>query len=269
MEINPQSIWSDVQAIKKKSPLIHNVTNYVTMEQSANSLLAIGASPVMAHAVEEVEDMVGISQSLVLNIGTLSPSWIQGMMLAIKAAQKKGIPIVFDPAGSGATPYRTMTADSILKSGSLTAIKGNASEIAALCGKQTHSTKGVDSTLNPLDCMEKAKALALKRKCIVIVSGATDIVTNGKSVYLIRNGHFLMEKVTGMGCIASALMGSFLAVNQNPLVACVHTMSVMGIAGEAAAQNCLGVGTFKISFLDSLYNLSLAHIQRALRLEKV
>ena len=117
--------------------------------------------------------------------------------------------------------------------------------------------------------MEKAKALSLKRKCIVVVSGTTDIVTNGRCVYLIHNGHFLMEKVTGMGCIASALMGSFLAVNKNPLIACVHTMCVMGIAGECAAQNSLGVGTFKISFLDSLYNLTLANIQRSLRLEQV
>lgn len=268
MRIKPQDIWTDVQEIKNKSPLVHNITNFVTMEQTANTLLALGASPVMSHAIEEVEDMVEISHSLVLNIGTLSPPWIQAMMLAAQAAKRKGIPIVFDPVGCGATAYRTSSAKSLVNMGLLTAIKGNASEIAALSGDQA-LTKGVDSVLNPVDCIYLAKALAKKFDCIVVVTGPTDVITNGRSSVLIHNGHFLMGKVTGMGCIAAAIMGSFLAVNRDPFTACVNTMCIMGIAGEMAAQFCHGVGTFKISFLDSIYNLSLPNIQKSLRLEVV
>lgn len=266
MRIKPQDIWNDIQEIKKKSPLVHNITNYVTMEQTANTLLAIGASPVMSHALEEVEDMVKIAHSLVLNIGTLSPPWMEAMMLAAKAAKQKEIPIVFDPVGCGATPYRTTSALALMKNKHLTAIKGNASEIAALSGAKA-STKGVDSTQDPMDFVNQAKTLAVKYNCIVAVTGPTDVVTDGKTVVFIHNGHFLMGRITGMGCIAAALMGSFLAVNKNPFVACAHTMCVMGIAGEMAAQFCHGVGSFKMSFLDSIYNLTLPHIQRALRLE--
>ena len=266
MRIKPQGIWSDIQEIKNKSPLVHNITNYVAMEQTANVLLAIGASPVMAHAIEEVEDMVGIAQSLVLNIGTLSPSWIQAMTVATRAAKWKGIPIILDPVGCGATPYRTSTALSLIAGGAMTAIKGNASEIAALSGDNS-VTKGVDSVLNPVDCIPQAKALATKFNGIVVVSGIIDVITNGQSVALVHNGHFLMAKVTGMGCNAAALLGAFIAVNRDPFMACVHAMSIMGIAGEMAAQFCHGVGSFKMSFLDSIYNLTLPHIQKSLRIE--
>lgn len=268
IQVNPQSIWADVQAIKKQSPLIHNITNYVSMEHSANSLLAIGASPVMSHALEEVEDMVNIAHGLVINIGTLSPLFVEAVMLAIKKAKVNGIPIILDPVGCGATSYRTKTAEAIIETDCLTAVKGNASEIAALFGKQ-NSTKGVDSTLNPVDCISKAKTFSLKRKNIIVISGPTDVVTNGRSVFLIHNGHFLMGKVTGMGCIATAIIASFLAINKDPFIACVHAMCVMGIAGESAAQVCTGVGSFKISFLDSLFNLSLANIQKSLRIERL
>lgn len=266
LRIKLQDIWTDVEKIKANSPLVHNITNFVTMEQTANSLLAIGASPVMSHAIEEVEDMVNIAHSLVLNIGTLSPLWIDAMSIAVKAAKKKGIPVVLDPAGCGATPYRTNSALALIKGGPITVVKGNASEIAALSGERT-LTKGVDSVLNPVDCIEKAKALALKYKCVVVVSGATDVITNGRRVALIHNGHFLMGKITGMGCIAAALMGAFLAVNPDPFLASIYTMSIMGIAGESAAQFCLGVGSFRTSFLDSLYNLSGTNIQKAFRIE--
>lgn len=266
MRIKPQDIWNSIQEIRNKAPLVHNITNFVTMEQTANVLLALGTSPVMAHAMEEVEDMVGISHSLVLNIGTLSPPWIKAMTLAAKAAKRKGIPIVFDPVGCGATPYRTASAQSLIKEGMVTVIKGNASEIAALTGDRS-LTKGVDSILNPVDCIDHAKALAAQRKCVVVISGATDVITNGQAVALVHNGHFLMAKVTGMGCNAAALIGAFLAVNRDLFMGCVQAMCIMGIAGEMAAQFCHGVGSFKTSFLDSVYNLSLPHLQRSLRIE--
>lgn len=265
-QVNPQSIWTDLQAIRKEAPLIHNITNYVSMENSANSLLAIGANSVMSHAIEEVEDMVNIAQGLVINIGTLTPSWVVATMLAIKKAKDKGIPVILDPVGCGATPYRTKTAESIIETGCLTAIKGNASEIDALFGKPS-LPKLVDTTLNSVDYIQKAKALSSKRKNIVMISGPIDVVTNGKSVYLIHNGHYLMGQITGMGCIAAAITASFLAINNNPFMACVHALCFIGIAGEYAAQACTGVGSFKISFLDSLFNLNLANIQKSLRVE--
>jgi len=266
MRIDPQGVWSDIQAIKKFSPLVHNITNYVVMEQTANSLLAIGASPIMAHAIEEVEDIANAANSLVLNIGTLSSSWIAGMMLALKAANSKDISVVFDPVGSGSTSFRTETSHSILNHGTITAIRGNASEILALNGKQC-SNKGVDSLLNASDYLEEAKTLAMKHECIVWMSGQADVVTNGQSLFLIHNGHLLMGKVTGMGCTATAISGAFLSVNEDPLLGSVHAAILMGIAGEMAAENGSGPESFKFAFIDALYNISLRDIEERMRVE--
>lgn len=263
MQIDPQCVWSDIQAIKKTSPLVHNITNYVVMESTANALLAIGASPVMAHALDEVEDMAKVANSLVLNIGTLSPSWIQGMMLALKVANSKGIPVVFDPVGVGATSYRTETAHSILNQAKVTVIRGNASEIASICNNQV-PTKGVDSLLNAIDCQEQAKIVASKNRCVVWMSGQTDVITDGQSTVLIHHGHSLMSKVTGMGCMATAITGAFLAVNQS-LPGCVHAAILMGITGEIAAKKCKGPGSFKQEFYDTLYSLSLYEIEERMR----
>lgn len=268
MKVDPHRLWSDLQAIKKSSPLIHNITNYVVMEQTANSLLAIGASPVMAHALEEVEDMTTIANSLVLNIGTLSAQWIQAMLLALKTANRKNIAVVLDPVGAGATPYRTKTAQSILNCGAIAVVRGNTSEIIAL-NSQRHSTKGVDSVLDSLNYIEEAKALAHENQCHVSMSGKTDVVTNGSSVFLIHNGHPLMAKVTGMGCTATALIGAFLAVNQDALICSVHAALLMGIVGEMAAEKSDGPGSFRIAFIDTLYKISLTDIEKRMRVEMV
>lgn len=268
MKLDPKGVWSDIQAIKKFSPLVHNITNYVVMESTANGLLAIGASPVMAHAVDEVEDMIKIANSLVLNIGTLSPAWIQAMILSLKAANSKGIPVVLDPVGIGATPYRTKTTHSLLAHGKVTAIRGNASEIASLTDSQI-TTKGVDSLLNAVDCHDQARGLASKSKCIVWMSGATDVITDGKLSILVHNGHPLMSKVTGMGCMATAITGAFLVINQDTLLGCAHAAISIGIAGEIASINCKGPGSFKLEFIDALYNLSLDQIEERIRLDIV
>lgn len=260
MQIDPQCVWTDIQAIKQSSPLVHNITNYVVMEHTANSLLAIGASPVMAHAIEEVKAMAMLANSLVLNIGTLSPCWVRGMLLALKAANSKGIPVILDPVGAGATSYRTKTARSILNQGRVTVIRGNASEIVSLNENQV-LTKGVDSLLNASDYQEQAKLLASKKECIVWMSGQTDIITDGQSSIFVGNGHSLMSKVTGMGCTATAMTGVFLAVNQNRLLGCAHAAILMGITGEIAAKKCKGPGSFKLEFIDALYTLSLNEIE--------
>ncbi|HEX3006877.1 MAG TPA: hydroxyethylthiazole kinase, partial [Bacteroidales bacterium] len=202
-----ENISRDLEAVKQQSPLVHNITNYVVMNNTANALLAIGASPVMAHAEEEVKDMVGIASALVINMGTLSPRWVDAMLLAGETAHAKGIPVVFDPVGVGATPYRNATAASILQLCKPDIIRGNASEIMALV-KANISTKGVDSTTSSDTAIDSAKSLASQTKAIVVISGAEDFITDGTTVLSIKNGSPLMPKVTGMGCTATAIVGA-------------------------------------------------------------
>lgn len=267
MPISPKSVWSDIQAIKKSAPLVHNITNYVVMENTANGLLAIGASPVMAHAVDEAEDMAKIANSLVLNIGTLSPSWIEGMKLALKAANLKDIPVVLDPVGVGATAYRTDTVQSLLNHGKIAAIRGNASEVVSLSGKSIKN-RGVDSLMKSCDSVAQARAVASNHECVVWVSGETDVITDGQSTILIQNGHPLMSKVTGMGCMATALLGAFLAVNPSSLLGSAHAAVLMGVAGEVAAERSHGPGSFKQEFVDALYSLSVDQLESRMRIDR-
>ncbi len=250
-----KQLITDLSRVREASPLVHNITNYVVMNNTANALLAIGASPVMAHAVEEVESMVAIASALVINMGTLSEKWVDAMLLAGKAAHEKGIPVIFDPVGVGATPYRNQVAASILSICKPDIIRGNASEILSLA-KENSTTKGVDSTVSSGSAMDAAKRLALESGAIVVISGQVDFVTDGKTVRSISNGSALMSKVTGMGCTATALLGAFAAVNSNLLEAATHAMAVMGVAGELAARKAEGPGTMQLYFLDALYNLT-------------
>ena len=253
--INSNAISKDLMAIRNQSPLVHNITNYVVMNNTANALLAIGASPVMAHAVEEVQDMVSIASALVINMGTLSSHWVEAMLLAGKAATAKGIPVVFDPVGVGATPYRNLVAAQIVACCKPTIIRGNASEIMALA-KENTTTKGVDSTATSDSAVQSAQRLSLQTGAVVVVSGPEDFITDGQTVLTIKNGSPLMPKVTGMGCTASALTAAFAAVNKNPLLAAAHAMAVMSIAGELSALKSVGPGSMQMHFIDTLFNLS-------------
>ena len=259
-----QTIWADVQKLRETAPLVHNITNYVVMNNTANALLAIGASPVMAHAPEEVEEMVGIASALVINIGTLSREWIAAMELAMCAAAKKGIPIVFDPVGAGATTYRTQTCLDLLQKTAPTIIRGNASEIMALLDSSI-KTKGVDSSADGRTAEAAASALAHEYGCVVVVSGETDLVTDGSTRMYVNNGHALMPKVTGLGCTATALVGAFAAINSDLLAAASHAMAVMGICGELAAESSAGPASLQVNFVDSLFNLNEQQIARVLR----
>lgn len=266
MQIDPDGIFADIQLIRKNSPLIHNITNYVVMEQTANALLALGASPVMSHAVEEVEEMTWMANSLVLNIGTLSAHWIQAMRLSLKAANFKGIPVIFDPVGAGATTYRTNTALSLLTEGSVSVIRGNVSEILSLTDGVSF-TKGVDSLLNGFDYKQSAKTLAKKNQCTIWMSGKTDVITDGSRSFLVHNGHPFLVQVTGMGCTCTALTAAFLAVNQNQLLGVIHAAATMGITAEIAAKKASGSGSFKQGFIDTLCTISLNDIETHLRVE--
>lgn len=262
--IDKHQLITDLNQVRKKSPLVHNITNYVVMNNTANALLAIGASPVMAHSADEVEEMIAIASSLVINIGTLSDQWIKAMVLAGKAANKKGIPVIFDPVGAGATTYRTKTCLLIIKECKPSVIRGNASEIMALVNSQGQ-TKGVDSTASSDSAIDSAMILAKNTGSVVVISGPTDYITDGNQIAEVRNGSEMMAKVTGLGCTATAITGAFTAVNNNFFEAATHAMAIMGIAGELATARSEGPGTMQLHFLDELYKISEKEISEHLK----
>ena len=241
-------------ALRSQSPLVHNITNYVVMNNTANALLAIGASPVMAHWKEEMEEMVAIAGALVINIGTLDSEWIEGMIAAGIAAHRRGTPIVLDPVGAGATSQRTEAAWRIIRECHPTIIRGNGSEIMALVKADVRS-KGVDSNASSHTALESAKELALTAGCVVVISGEVDYITDGHTTYTVEGGHPIMTTVTGMGCTSSSLVGACAAVEPNPLVAATAAMAIMSLAGERAVAVARGNGSMQVAFLDELYNL--------------
>lgn len=259
-------IYKSVELIRKASPVVHNITNYVVMNNTANALLAIGASPVMAHAEQEVEEMVNIASALVINIGTLSERWVQAMFKAARRARQRGIPVVLDPVGAGATAYRTETARRLIEKEPPSIIRGNASEILAIDDDES-KTKGVDSFASSDAAIDTARKLSQLHRCVVCVSGATDYVVGEEGIVKIKNGHPLMSRVTGMGCTASALCGAFAAVEKSSFAAVVGAMAVMGIAGEMAADATAGPGSLQVRFLDNLYRLTEDDIRRLLKVE--
>lgn len=260
-------VWNDVDRIRGQSPLVHNITNYVAMNVTANALLAIGASPVMAHAVEEVEDMVRIANALVINIGTLSRFWIEAMFRAARAAKTRDIPIVLDPVGAGATPYRTETAVKFLADIRPSIIRGNASEIRSLLMSES-ATKGVDSRHGAEEAVEAAAAISRQYGCVVSVSGEVDFIVEGGSITRVANGHPLMPRVTGLGCTASALTAAFAAVNASYAAAAANAMAVMGIAGEIASLTSRGPASFLTAFIDALHNIREKDIRERLKMER-
>ena len=252
--ISCDALSAAIAAVRAKSPLVHNITNYVVMNNSANALLAIGASPVMAHWVSEMEEMASIAGALVINIGTLDDKWIEGMIAAGKTAMRRGIPIILDPVGVGATSQRTEAAVKIIDICHPTIIRGNASEIMALVDASVKS-KGVDSSASSDDALESAKKLAAATSSVVVISGETDYITDGQSVNTVSGGNPIMTSVTGMGCTSTALVGAFAAVIDDPMLAATAAMAVMSLAGERAAERSLGNGSMQVNFLDELYNL--------------
>ena len=250
--MNTEHLKRDLALVRAQSPLVHNITNYVAMNFSANALLAIGASPVMAHAVEEMDDMVSIASALVINIGTLDAEWVRGMLRAGRAARRLGKPIVLDPVGAGATPYRTQTAWELIRECQPTIIRGNASEIMALVNSDIKS-KGVDSSQSSDDAVEAARQLAQSTGAVVVISGATDYITDGTHTETVTYGSPLMTRVTAMGCTASSMVGAFAGINPDPFEASLHAMMVMGICGERAVAKNDSPGSLMINFLDELY----------------
>ena len=255
-----------LRTIRETRPLVHQITNYVVMNETANATLALGALPVMAHAREEVEEMVALASALVLNIGTLSEHWVESMLLAGAAAGRRGIPVVLDPVGAGATAYRTRTAQWILDSVDVTVLRGNAGEVATLVGAEAE-VRGVESIGASLEPAELAREAARRLGVVASVTGPVDHVSDGTQVLAVANGHELLAAVTGTGCMASALTGCFLAAKpDDPLAAAAEALVAFGVAAEDAAAGAPGPGTFHVRLYDALSALDpaaldgLAHV---------
>ncbi|HEX9349919.1 MAG TPA: hydroxyethylthiazole kinase [Gaiellaceae bacterium] len=245
----------DLRALRERKPLVHQITNYVVMNETANATLALGALPVMAHAKEEVEEMASVAGALVLNIGTLSQPWIGAMRLAAKAANAAGVPVVLDPVGAGATRFRTETAKRILDEAEIAIVRGNAAELATLAGREAE-IRGVESIGASDSGAELATAAAVALGCVAAVTGPVDHVSDGDHVIAIRNGHELLGAVSGTGCMATAITGCFVALAPDrPLEAAAEALVAFGVAGEDAARDAKGPGTFHAGLYDALYNL--------------
>lgn len=256
--------------IRKTSPLIHNITNFVVMNSSANILLAFGASPVMAHCISEVEEMTQLANALVLNIGTLDESWVESMICAAKAANSKGIPVVLDPVGAGATRLRTEMVKKIMNEAKISVLRGNASEICSLSSADV-KTRGVDSSLSVTDqVLNTARELAMTLKCVIAISGKDDMITDGKRTFRVSNGQPIMTKVTGIGCGLTAMTGAFCAVApEDLLLATAAAHACYGLCGDLAIQVSDKPGSFFTAFLDALYSVDAAEMGSGLKVQEV
>ena len=255
-----------LKRLRERRPLVHQITNYVVMNETANATLALGALPVMAHAREEVEEMVGLAGALVINIGTLSPHWVEAMLAAGRAANERGVPVVLDPVGVGATSYRTETAKRILDEVDVAVLRGNAGEVATLVGIEAE-VRGVES-IGGSDPAESARAAALAFGVVASVTGPVDHVSDGDRVIAIANGHPLLASITGTGCMSSAVTGCFLAVAETPLAAAVEALVAFGVAGEDAAVGAKGPGSFHVNLYDALAGLDPATLDARARAEE-
>ena len=263
------SAAATLRALREQKPLVHQITNYVVMNETANATLAIGALPVMAHAAEEVEEMAHLASSLVLNIGTLSPHWVEAMVLAGSIATARDIPVVLDPVGAGATQYRTTTAHRLLDIVGVTVLRGNAGEIATLVGAEAE-VRGVESMGAGLEPAELARTAAQRLGAIASVTGPVDHVSDGERVLSVANGHELLATVTGTGCKSSALTGCFLAAKPGaPLEAAAEALAAFGVAAEDAAQGAGGPGTVHARLYDALYALDPATLDSRTRIEEL
>jgi hydroxyethylthiazole kinase len=263
------SAGATLRAMREQKPLVHQITNYVVMNETANATLALGALPVMAHAGEEVEEMARIASSLVLNIGTLSHHWIEAMILAGGTASARGVPIVLDPVGAGATTFRTDTSRRILDIVDVTVLRGNAGEVATLIGADAE-VRGVESIAAGLEPAELAREAARRLGVVAAVTGAVDHVSDGERVLAVSNGDALLGTVTGTGCMSSALTGCFLAAKPSaPLEAAAEALAAFGVAAEDAAAGAAGPGTFHARLYDALYALDPERLDGRTRIEEL
>ena len=266
MNVDAARTWAGLQAIRRETPLVQNITNFVSMDIVANGLLALGASPAMVHAIEEVDDFADLTASLVVNIGTLSATWTPSMSKAAGSMTEKGKPWVLDPVGVGATPYRTSIARDLLAIGP-TVVRANASEVLALAGASLERTKGVDSTHGTDQAIDAARTMAKETGVIVAVTGAVDYVTDGERSLRVGNGVPMMTQVTALGCASSAVVAAFLTVEADPLAAAAEALAVFGLAAEHAAVDAEGPGSLRWRLLDALAGLDEAALEEGVSIQ--
>jgi hydroxyethylthiazole kinase len=269
MTTRTPSPGTTLRTIREQKPLVHQITNYVVMNETANATLALGALPVMAHAGNEVEEMARLASALVLNIGTLSEHWVEAMLLAGGAATARGIPVVLDPVGAGATTYRTATAHRILERVGVTVVRGNPGEVATLVGAQAE-VRGVESMGAALEPADLARRAARRLEAIASVTGPVDHVSDGERVLAVSNGHELLATVTGTGCMSTALTACFLAGKPGaPLEAAAEALAAFGVAAEDAAAGAGGPGTFHARLYDALHALDPETLDARARIEEL
>ncbi len=260
-------IGKNLRELRENHPLVQNITNFVVMNTTANALLAIGASPVMAHAVEELEEMVNLADALVINIGTLDTYWVNSMLKAVKIASQLNKPIVLDPVGAGATKYRTKVARTILEEGRISILRGNFSEVQSLLG--SGRTRGVDAVgYDEYLAQELALRASEEFGLTVAVTGKTDFVSDGNRIFRIENGTPLLGRVTGTGCMVSSIMGAFVAVS-SPVQASVSTLVIFGIAAEKAEEESPHPGSFHVKLYDWLYKIDEELVEKRKRVREI
>jgi hydroxyethylthiazole kinase len=255
----------NLKNLREKKPLIHNITNFVVMNYTANALLACGASPVMAHASEEVEEMVSFAGTLVLNIGTLTPYWVDSMLKAGKRANELNIPVILDPVGSGATKLRTESAKRLIDEISIKVVRGNASEVLSLAHEGS-KTKGVDSIHTVDEAADAALTLSKELNTTLAITGKVDLITDGERIYRVSNGHALMGYCTGTGCTATVIIGAFLAVDPDSVTATTTALAYFGLVGEKAAAKSRAPGSFQIAMLDALYTMDEKQLEQGAKI---
>lgn len=264
----PARCANALQHLRRQKPLIHHITNFVVMNDTANATLHIGALPVMAHAPEEVVDMVRLAGALVLNLGTLSAPWLEAMRLAATEAGARSIPIVLDPVGAGATPFRSEQNLDFLHTFRIHILRGNLGEVASLCGIEAE-VRGVEAMSAAQSAADVAVAAARRFHLTAVVSGATDYVADGRRLVAVDNGHRWLTTLTGTGCAVTALVGAFAAVCTDPVEAAVAGLTCMGIAAENAAAVAHGPGSFRVAFQDALYALDSETVMKQARIREL
>ncbi|MET3699634.1 hydroxyethylthiazole kinase [Bacillus oleivorans] len=268
--MNVHEISSLLDKLRETNPLVHNITNVVVTNFTANGLLSIGASPVMAYAREEVSDMAKIAGALVLNIGTLTAEEVESMLIAGRSANEHGVPVIFDPVGAGATPYRTETAKRLLNDLDISIVRGNAAEIAN-AGDLSWQIKGVDTGEAQGNPIEMGIKVAKKLNTTIVITGKQDVITDGQTTYIMNNGHPYLTKVTGAGCLLTSVIGAFSALEKDPIKAAVAALVVYGVAAEIAAEAASdkGPGLFQSEFLNALHKVGTQDIEKYASFEKM
>lgn len=261
LSVQPGAALAQMRAAR---PLVHNITNYVVMGWTANVLLAAGAAPAMIHAEEEAGEFAAIASALVVNIGTISQPWLNGMLAATSGANAAGKPWILDPVGGGATAFRREAVATLLLERPAV-VRGNASEILAAAGSAA-TGRGVDAADEADAAVDACRSLALRTGAVVVASGAVDVVADGERLVRISNGTPMLAGVTGTGCAATALIGAFLGAGVPAFEAAAAGMALLGIAGEIAADGSPGPGTFAVRLLDALAATTPADIDARLRL---